>query len=93
MGYQVGHLYELPDMYVRSLEDEWDAKVTELGGAPNYEWITEEFGKRPSVKGVVEYTCDVGYLFTKEYHTVQSMHVDYLRRKWQKDNWVGFIPL
>ena len=75
--------------YVQALDKEWEAKVAKDGGAPDYAWITENFGNRSDDK----YTCDIGYLFTKANHTTQSMHVDYLRRKWQKDNWISFMPI
>jgi hypothetical protein len=77
------------DDYMVALDEEWEEKAKEVGGAPDYAWMSEEFRNRSDDN----YVCDVGYLFTKEYHTTQSMHVDYLRRKWQKENWVGFVPI
>ena len=77
------------DEYVEQLEREWNNKVREEGGAPNFMWIRDQFGHLEKPK----YNCDIGYLYTKINHTTQSMHVDYLRRMWQKKNWVGFVPL
>ena len=74
-----------------SMEKSWEKKIEDTTGKrPTVNWATENFGS--GQKGD-KYTLDIGYLFTKHNHTVQAMHVDYLRRKQMMENWVGFMPL
>jgi hypothetical protein len=75
--------------YLVELQRQWTARETETGRAPTAGWASREFGGRSEDT----YTCDVGYLFTKNNHTVQKPHVDYKRRKQMMSNWIGFVPL
>jgi hypothetical protein len=75
--------------YLIELKRQWTAREAETGRAPTADWASREFGGRSEDT----YTCDVGYLFTKNNHTVQKPHVDYGRRKQMMTNWIGFVPL
>jgi hypothetical protein len=75
--------------YLGKLHGQWKAREEETGCTPTADWASSEFGWRSEDT----YTCDVGYLYTKNHHTVQMPHVDYGRRTQMMTNWVGFVPL
>ena len=75
--------------YLLDLQRQWRAREVETGCTPTAGWASSEFGNRSADT----YTCDVGYLFTKNHHTVQKPHVDYQRRTQMMTNWIGFVPV
>ena len=81
-------------VYMNNMKTLWRDQLVKKGGdEPLLQRVIENFGHESDKKRKDINTCDVGYLFTSVYHTVQAMHVDYTRHAQMLQNWVAFMPL